>query len=378
MVDFAPAAFQLKDGRTLTLRSLLADDFPAFVVFLRRIAVETTHTMRYPGQADPAPVSTTAGWIADRASPHSLGIAAFDGDRLVGMLRTRIDRPDHPMRAHAASFFMMMLKEVWGQGLGSQLLALQDEYVERSGVTRLEAGVRAQNPRALALYKKAGFTVEATYQKYAKVGGVYEAEYGIVKFYGDAVPAPVMLPTLATPRLVLRALTLADAPAIYQYGKDPEVSKHTLWSQHTDPRDARAYIRDYALARYAANELDPFGIALIDDPSQVIGTVGCFRARGDTGGRILELAYALARPYWGQGLVVEAARALVDYCWVSRPEVARIQAHCDAANSASTRVMEKLGMRCEGTARQNMMVKGALRDTTSYALLRVDRSKHHI
>ncbi len=376
MVAYAPAEYRLGNGRTLTLRSVAPDDFEAFVAFLRSIGDETTHTMRYPGVPDPERESTTPGWLAAAASPHDLSLGAFDGALLLGMLRTRKERPDHPMRAHVATFGMMMLKEVWGQGLGAQFLAIQDAHALATGVTRLEAGVRAKNTRAIALYRKAGFKVEGTLEKYAKIGGAYEDELGIAKHFGDAAPAPFALPTLTTARLVLRQLTLADADAIFAYGSDPEVVKYTLWNLHESPRDSRTYLREYAFPRYAARELDPFGITLAGDPGRVIGTVGCFRARGDASGRILELAYALARPHWGQGLAVEAARALIGHGYATIPQVERIQAHCDAENRASARVMEKLGMSYEGTARSDIFVKGAFRDTKSYAILRSDGLKY--
>jgi ribosomal-protein-alanine N-acetyltransferase len=301
-----------------------------------------------------------------------LALGAFDGggagDRLVGMIRIRKEWPNHPMRAHAATFGMMLLKEVWGQGLGQRLLQAQDEHARAVGITRLEAGVRAENERAVALYKRAGFKIEGTLEKYARVDGTYVHEYAIVKFYGDAAPEPFVLPTLVTPRLVLRPLTLGDAAAIFAYASDAEVARFTLWDPHQSVADARAYLQDYVFPRYAERELDGFGITLAGGLDTVIGTLGCFRA--GNGGRTLELAYALARPFWGRGLVVEAARAVTGHAFATLPAVQRIQAHCKAENTGSARVMEKLGMRYEGTARAAVFNRGRFWDAKMYALLR--------
>ena len=40
------------------------------------------------------------------------------------------------------------------------------------------------------------------------------------------------LPTLQTPRLILRPLTMRDAADIYHYSKDPLVAEHVLWDAH--------------------------------------------------------------------------------------------------------------------------------------------------
>jgi RimJ/RimL family protein N-acetyltransferase len=57
----------------------------------------------------------------------------------------------------------------------------------------------------------------------------------------------------------------------------------------------------------------------------------------------LELIYAVSESHWGKGLVVEAARAVMEYGF-AQLGFERIQASADAPNLASFRVMEKLGM----------------------------------
>ena len=59
------------------------------------------------------------------------------------------------------------------------------------------------------------------------------------------------------------------------------------------------------------------------------------------------LGYVLARHYWNQGLMTEALQPLVDWAIV-QPEIYRVWAVCDIDNLASARVLEKVGMTCEG------------------------------
>ena len=59
-------------------------------------------------------------------------------------------------------------------------------------------------------------------------------------------------------------------------------------------------------------------------------------------GTVWELGWILSREFHGKGYAAEAARGLMEYCRVSGPS--RFIAHCDSENTASRRVMEKLGM----------------------------------
>jgi ribosomal-protein-alanine N-acetyltransferase len=107
---------------------------------------------------------------------------------------------------------------------------------------------------------------------------------------------------------------------------------------------------------------------LLDDPGdQVIGTVGCFwTAKLHC---TMELGYALAEPFWGRGLITEASRALLDHVFEVYA-VERVQARCMVENSASERVMQKLGMTLEGTLRASLLRRGRFRDVQMYSLLR--------
>jgi RimJ/RimL family protein N-acetyltransferase len=74
----------------------------------------------------------------------------------------------------------------------------------------------------------------------------------------------------------------------------------------------------------------------------VIGNVG-FKGRPDKDGQA-ELSYYLIPAYRGQGLMREAAAALIQWAF-ENTNVRRIVAECDATNIASLRVLQKLGMR---------------------------------
>ena len=81
-----------------------------------------------------------------------------------------------------------------------------------------------------------------------------------------------------------------------------------------------------------------------------------------------ELWYLMNRRYWGHGHTTEAARAVLEYSF-KELELHRVYATCRAANLASIRVLEKLGMRREGHLREHRWMKGRWQDSFLYAIL---------
>ena len=57
-------------------------------------------------------------------------------------------------------------------------------------------------------------------------------------------------PTLATERLILRALSVDDVEAVFAYASNPAVTRFTLWDAHRSREDTLEFVRDYALSRY--------------------------------------------------------------------------------------------------------------------------------
>jgi RimJ/RimL family protein N-acetyltransferase len=82
------------------------------------------------------------------------------------------------------------------------------------------------------------------------------------------------------------------------------------------------------------------------------------------------MGWSIHRPLWNKGLATEAARAVVDASFAAHTPLRRIGARADARNVASHRVMEKLGMRNEGTLRQARVARGECIDEVHYGLLR--------
>jgi ribosomal-protein-alanine N-acetyltransferase len=90
------------------------------------------------------------------------------------------------------------------------------------------------------------------------------------------------------------------------------------------------------------------------------------------GGHRAEIGYVLARPWWGRGLMTEAARAVVEWA-LDQPAIYRVWAVTDVDNVGSARVLEKVGMDREGLLRSWLIhpsLSAEPRDCWCYARVR--------
>ena len=173
------------------------------------------------------------------------------------------------------------------------------------------------------------------------------------------------MPTLETPRLRLRRLTMRDAMDIYSYGCDPQVAKYVLWDAYTSVSEARGYLR-YMLRKYRLGEPASWGIEW-KATRQIIGTIGFMWIQHDNSSA--EVGYSLSRVFWNQGIMTEALQELIRYGFRSL-NLNRIEAQHETDNPASGAVMRKCGMTKEGTLRQRLFNKGKYVDVDIYSILR--------
>lgn len=149
-------------------------------------------------------------------------------------------------------------------------------------------------------------------------------------------------PLFDTARLRLRPLTLDDAPFILGLLNQPSFLQHIGDKGVRDLDGARQYLRDGPLAMYAQHGLGMLRLGLTDGTP--IGIAGFMRreALPDP-----DLGYALDPSYWGAGYAHEACVALLEWGRTVRG-FRRVLAIVSPGNSASLRLLAKLGMRDEG------------------------------
>jgi len=175
------------------------------------------------------------------------------------------------------------------------------------------------------------------------------------------------LPTLQTERLILRRLSMSDAEDVFAYASDPEVARHVSWNAHATLEDSRAFLAAI-VEQYHNGHVAGWGVEHRAD-RRLIGTAGFIYWNIDHARA--EIGYAIGRSYWNAGYMTEAVREIIRFGF-ERMKLNRIEARCKVDNAGSARVMEKSGLRYEGTLRQQMIVKGEYRDLKMYAILRED------
>lgn len=173
------------------------------------------------------------------------------------------------------------------------------------------------------------------------------------------------LPLVETERLVLREIDEDDFGAVHAYASDPEVVKYVPWGPNTED-DTRDFIARTMTAAAAEPRLEyVFGVELRDEPG-MLGTVGLYVRATDPEQAML--GYAYGRPAWGRGIATEAARSMVEIGF-DILGLRRIWASCDPGNAGSRRVLEKVGMTIEGLLRQDMVIRGEVRDNLVWGIL---------
>jgi len=175
---------------------------------------------------------------------------------------------------------------------------------------------------------------------------------------------PVPLP-LHTERLLLRDVQPEDWRDVHGYASDPEVVKYMIWGPNTEEQSrahAAAHSRAPAQSPRAAWEL----VLELKRTGKVIG--GCGIRVRSTVHRDADIGYVLHRDYWGQGIIAEAASAIVEVGF-STLRMHRIWATADPENLRSIHVLERLGMRLEGRLREHLWCKQRWRDSALYSVL---------
>lgn len=169
---------------------------------------------------------------------------------------------------------------------------------------------------------------------------------------------------LDSDRLRLRRFELSDAPDVQRLAGNRAIADTTLNVPHPyEDGMAEAWISTHP-PKFEAGELAVFAITLKTD-GELIGAIGLTIDRSFDRA---ELGYWIGEPYWGLGYCTEAALRMVDYGFADLG-LHRIHAKHFDRNPASGRVLQKIGMSKEGTARQHTKKWGLYEDLVLYGLL---------
>ena len=152
---------------------------------------------------------------------------------------------------------------------------------------------------------------------------------------------------LETGRLILRAWQEDDAEELYRHAQCPDVGPIAGWPPHQSVEESLSVIRHVLCAEAC------FAICLKPE-NRPIGAVE-LKLNGHTDlterDDECELGYWLAKPFWGQGIMPEAASELIRYGFEDLG-MRRIWCGYYEGNTKSKRVQEKLGFRYQWTTKE--------------------------
>lgn len=175
---------------------------------------------------------------------------------------------------------------------------------------------------------------------------------------------------LRSERLALRPPRRSDLDDLHAAITEslPDLVRWLPWARADHARaDSRRYLRAAQGARSARSAFEFAIFARQDDTFLGMGSLH----RLDWPRRSCGLGYWIRRGCWGKGYASEAAATLVVHAFESL-RLHRVEALVALENTASHRVIEKLGFTREGVARRIERVNGDYLDHVQYSLLATD------
>ena len=111
---------------------------------------------------------------------------------------------------------------------------------------------------------------------------------------------------IETERLILRTVTVDDAEAIFKWASDPDVNTFMIYPLHANADVTREWLKTRDI-----NGRDKYDLGFVlKETDELIGQGGLFYHEDLDAWAV---GYNLRKDYWGQGLVPEAIRAIIDY-----------------------------------------------------------------
>ena len=145
---------------------------------------------------------------------------------------------------------------------------------------------------------------------------------------------------ITTDRLILRPLCMADKETVDEYAGAVENTKYMFYLPNETLQATAAFLASVE-AEWKKEKPDCFEFAIVFKGRQIGATSICINDEGRQKG---EIGWIINKKYWNQGYASEAALALLEYAKTNL-NLKSVVAHCDYRNTASYKLMEKIGMK---------------------------------
>jgi RimJ/RimL family protein N-acetyltransferase len=156
----------------VTIRKAEISDAAALIEYLNIIGGESDFLTFGPGEFGRS-VEAEAEFIANALNKkNALFIIAVTSGKVIGNLN--FSGGPRERTAHSGEFGVSVLKDYWGKGVGEELIRYLISWSRSSGVIRkINLRVRTDNPKAISLYKKLGFSEEGTIRRDFYINGEF-------------------------------------------------------------------------------------------------------------------------------------------------------------------------------------------------------------
>ena len=170
-----------------------------------------------------------------------------------------------------------------------------------------------------------------------------------------------------TARLLRRPWEESDIHDFYDYASVPGVGEMAGWPHHDNIDISRQVLRSFIDGK------NVFAIVYKGN-GRVIGSLGLHPLRDEVESelkalRIKELGYALSKDYWGMGLMPEAVKAVILFCFENYKLDAIAVSHF-VQNEQSKRVIQKCGFKYVGSDKRFAKQLNKEFDELNYILYR--------
>lgn len=142
---------------------------------------------------------------------------------------------------------------------------------------------------------------------------------------------------METDRLLLRPWQESDLEALYELAKDPRVGPDCGWNPHKDLSESKFVLQNILMK-------DETYAIVLKESKKVIGNISLFTGENNE----LEIGFWLGYPYWGNGYMPEACKALIHYCFTIL-KLERIWCGHNESNKKSASVQKKCGFKYHHT-----------------------------
>ena len=177
---------------------------------------------------------------------------------------------------------------------------------------------------------------------------------------------------LETERLILRQFVSEDADAMFKnWASDSEVTKYLTWPTHSSV-DVSKYVTDDWVNSYSNEKYYQWAIVLKENGDVPIGSISVVDMKEDIS--MVQIGYCIGRNWWNKGITSEAMQEVMKF-FFEEIGVNRVEARHDPKNPNSGKVMEKCGMKYEGTMRSADRNNQGICDAVYYALLKSEWEK---